>query len=79
MTFTLPAIFDGTTLRFTEPLDLKPNTAVRVTIQTDEPVEEYHFLAACLASNIEGPADWSENLEEYLYGDQQPSYRRSVS
>ncbi len=34
MTKTLEATFDGETLRPDEPLDLEPNTRVRVTIET---------------------------------------------
>lgn len=34
MTRTLEATFDGETLRLDEPLDLQPNTRVRVTIET---------------------------------------------
>ena len=34
MTKTLGATFDGEVLRLDEPLDLKPNTRVRVTIET---------------------------------------------
>ena len=34
MTRTLDATFDGSVLRLDEPLNLKPNTRVRVTIQT---------------------------------------------
>jgi len=37
MTKTLEATYDGETLRPDEPLDLKPNTRVRVTIEM--PVE----------------------------------------
>jgi hypothetical protein len=34
MTRTLEATFDGNVLRLEEPLDLQPNTHVRVTIET---------------------------------------------
>jgi hypothetical protein len=27
------------------------------------------FLREARALNLQGPADWSERLEEYLYGD----------
>ena len=35
MTRTLEATFDGKALRLDEPLDLEPNTRVRVTIETN--------------------------------------------
>ena len=69
MTVTIEATFDGTSLQLNEPLDLKPNTLVRVTIETLDSPNPSDFLAVFLAANLDGPADWSENLEEYLYGD----------
>jgi hypothetical protein len=35
--------------------------------------EPYSFLKYAMSLNLEGPEDWSENLEEYLYGDLRPS------
>jgi hypothetical protein len=69
MTRTLEATFDGTSLNFNEALDLEPNTVVRVTIETLSPNPPADFISVCLAANLDGPPDWSENLEEYLYGD----------
>ena len=70
MTRTVNATFDGDVLRTDEPVDLKPNTRVRVTIETVEsPTEEPMSLLDIAASlNLEGPEDWSERFEEYLYG-----------
>jgi hypothetical protein len=31
--------------------------------------EPYSFLKLAMSLNLEGPEDWSENLEGYLYGD----------
>jgi hypothetical protein len=31
--------------------------------------EPYSFLKFAMSLNLEGPEDWSENLEGYLYGD----------
>jgi len=69
MTRTVNATFDGDVLRTDEPVDLKPNTRVRVTIETVEsPTEEPMSLLDIAASlNLEGPEDWSERFEEYLY------------
>ena len=68
MVKTIEALFDGVVLRPAEPLDLAPNTLVRVTIETDlgMPEEESSFLRTALSLNLEGPPDWSENLEQYL-------------
>ena len=68
MTRTMDAVFDGTSLKLNETLDLEPNTVVRVTIETIVPPMPTDFIATCLAANLDGPEDWSENLEEYLYG-----------
>lgn len=75
MTKTVYAHFDGETLRPEEELPLSPNTRVRVTVETwEEPEwmkktgEPYAFLDVALSLSLEGPPDWSENLDEYLYG-----------
>ncbi len=74
---TVEAIFDGEVLRLKEPLDLEPNTVVQVTINTAEDTERkpYLFFEVARSLHLEGPADWSERLEDYLYGhytDEQP-------
>jgi hypothetical protein len=30
--------------------------------------EPYSFLNFAMSLNLEGPKDWSENLDDYLYG-----------
>jgi len=69
MTKTIEAVFDGVTLRPDEPLDLPPNTRVRVTIEspatTGEPTS---FLDTARGLTLSGPPDWARNLEAYLYG-----------
>jgi predicted DNA-binding antitoxin AbrB/MazE fold protein len=46
MTRTVTATFDGEVLRPDEPVDLEPNTKVRITIESSEPKAEkrYRFL-----------------------------------
>jgi hypothetical protein len=70
---TLYATFDGQVIRPDEPIDLTPNTRLRVTIETAEarePVKRSSsFIRTALSLQVEGPPDWSENLEKYLYGD----------
>ncbi len=65
------ALYDGTVLRLAEPLTLTPNTRVWVTIETAPPARKAarSFLATARSLNLDGPADWSANLENYLYGD----------
>lgn len=69
MTKSIEAVFDGVTLRPDEPLELPPNTRVRVTIES-LPVagEKGSFLRTARKLGLNGPADWSTNLETYLYG-----------
>ena len=74
MSKTLEAVFDGEVLRPDEPIDLEPNTRVRVTI---EPAGERRdksksFLRTARALNLQGPPDWAMRLDDYLYGDETP-------
>lgn len=67
MTTTIEAVFDGQVLRPVRPLDLQPNTRVRLVLSTpdsSEPAES--FLDTATRLKLEGPADWSENLDKYL-------------
>jgi predicted DNA-binding antitoxin AbrB/MazE fold protein len=70
MTKTLEATYDGEVLRLQEPLDLEPQTRVRLTIETihESPQHSRSFLDVAASLNLDGPADWSENFEQYLYG-----------
>ncbi len=70
MTKTIEATFDGKNLVFDEPIELEPNTRVRVLIETIEPKlgEPYSLLDFLASLQMEGPADWSERLEENSEG-----------
>jgi hypothetical protein len=72
MVKTIHATFDGEVLRPEEPVALPPNTRVLVTIlEPDVQVgTEYSFLKMARSLNLEGPPDWSERFEEYLYGEE---------
>jgi len=67
---TIEAIHDGAVFRPTVPVALKPNTRVRVTVAPDEAAiaPGVSFLDMASALNLEGPEDWSANVEDYLYG-----------
>lgn len=68
----IEALFDGTVFRPAEPLTLEPNTRVWIVIETALPVATNtspSFLRTACSLNLEGPSDWSANLENYLYGD----------
>lgn len=71
MTKTIDAVYDGKVFRPREPILLEPNTEVRITIETESPSDpgELSFFATARSLNLDGPADWSANLEDYLYGD----------
>jgi hypothetical protein len=70
MAKTIHATFDGEVLRPEEPVALAPNTRVLVTIlEPDVQVgTPYSFLKMARSLHLEGPPDWSERFEEYLYG-----------
>ncbi len=60
MTRKIKAVFDGETLRPEEPLDLAPNTRVRVTIEKSSPAESsMSFLRTARSLKLDGSADWS--------------------
>ena len=72
MSRIIEAVYDGEVLRLDEPLALQPNTRVRLTI--DDLTTDTHgprsFLRTARSLNLQGPPDWSERIEEYLYEDQ---------
>ncbi len=74
MAKTIEAVFDGEVLRPENPLTLEPNTRVRITIEKVEPrpEEATSFLDVAQSLNLEGPPDWAENIETYLYDRENP-------
>lgn len=68
---TIHALYDGSVFRPDQPPDLPPNTRVLIQVESEghEPVAPYSFLRFARSLNMEGPADWSERVEEELYGD----------
>jgi len=69
MVKTIEALFDGAVFRPVEPITLKPNTRVRITVETPSLAREKRsFLQVASSLKLDGPPDWSANLEEYLYG-----------
>ena len=65
VTKTFEAIYDGKVLRPTQPLELAPNTAVRVTIEAPKVkrARKKSFLEVIEALNVEAPPDWSEKVD----------------
>ena len=71
MTKTFEAVFDGEVLRPVEPVSLEPNTKVRLTLEVETAeAKPKSFLQTAKALELDGPADWSENLDDYLYAKQ---------
>ncbi|MEC4816335.1 MAG: hypothetical protein SAK29_24165 [Scytonema sp. PMC 1069.18] len=63
------AVFDGKVFHPTEPIILPANTRVKIiieTLQTEQP-ETRSFLQTARSLNLEGPSDWSTQLDKYLY------------
>jgi hypothetical protein len=76
MATVIEATFDGTVFRPNGPVALKPNTAVRLTVETlPPPKEAASVLDVAESLNLEGPTDWSVNLDKYLYGEEPRSDR----
>jgi predicted DNA-binding antitoxin AbrB/MazE fold protein len=67
MSKTVEAVFDGEVLRPQEPLELEPNTRVRITIEDSVDPETRSFLRTARSLDLDGPPDWSVRIEEYLY------------
>lgn len=88
MATTIEAFFDGDVLRPTQPLTLEPNTIVRITIETitvavenelpdtNEPKptsKRKSFLETARSLNLDGPPDWSKNIDNHLYSQITPA------
>jgi predicted DNA-binding antitoxin AbrB/MazE fold protein len=69
MSQTLDAVFDGSVFRPDQPIELEPNTRVRITIEPAPTLaqEPESFLRVAQSLNLDGPPDWSSRLDEYLY------------
>lgn len=66
---SIEAVFDGKVFRPVEEIDLKADTRVRLIFQTllKESSESLSFLDLASQLELDGPADWSLKLDEYLY------------
>lgn len=70
MSQILEATFDGAVFRPAEIVRLQPNTRVQLVVTVKDVTEEQpaSFLRTARALQLEGPPDWSERLDDYLYG-----------
>jgi len=75
----LDATFDGEVFRPDEPVDLAPNTKAKIIIEEPKELklvekpkkgkgEPHTFLKYARSLNLDGPGDFSKNLDDYLYG-----------
>lgn len=71
MVMTIDAVFDGQVFLPIQPIRLPPNTRVQIAVTADEPLP-VSFLDVAEALALEGPPDWSRQLDEYLYGGKAP-------
>lgn len=73
MSTVVDAIFDGSVFRPSGKVPLKPNTRVQITVEADEdrPQNGESFLATARSLKLKGPEDFSERLNDYLYGGKQ--------
>ena len=70
MAVTIEALYDGRVLVPTQPLELEPNTRVRIPVEriAAKIDEEGSFLDTAKALELDGPADWSRRVDAYHYG-----------
>ena len=67
---TLHAVSDGKVLRPEEAVNLEPNVRYLVTIEREEAIGEQSLwdVLSEFSGTVEGPRDWSEEHDHYLYG-----------
>ena len=75
---TLHAFFDGKVLRPEDTVNLEPNVRYLVTIEPEHKEEKgkqslWDVLSES-SGKVEGPKDWSEEHDHYLYGT--PKHRK---
>jgi predicted DNA-binding antitoxin AbrB/MazE fold protein len=70
MANTIEAIYDGSVFHPSEPPELAPNSRVLLVIQNvlSNGQEPTSVLDVAISLNLDGPADWSRNIDSYLYG-----------
>jgi hypothetical protein len=64
----LTATFDGKVFLPDEPVNIEPNTKVKVTVdemKIGKPLSSLEFMSSL---DLDGPVDFSKNLDDYLYG-----------
>ena len=68
---TIEATFDGEVFRPNEPVDLKPNTKLRLELSVKKSKKSgkpHSFLDYAMSIDLGLPSDYSANIDDYLYG-----------
>lgn len=71
----LEAVFDGTALQLEVPLNLAVGTRVRIVVESVLPNEVKSpktFFKTAQSLQLEGEPDWSEKIDQCLYGETLP-------
>jgi predicted DNA-binding antitoxin AbrB/MazE fold protein len=69
MTKTILATYDGSVLHPEENLEINPGSNVIITVKFDDDIKVNSFFQTAKLLKLDGPSDWSERLEDYLYKD----------
>lgn len=66
----LHAVFEGNVLKPEAAVDLEPNARYLVTIERQEERGEQSLwdVLSRFSGTVEGPEDWSEEHDHYVYG-----------
>jgi predicted DNA-binding antitoxin AbrB/MazE fold protein len=70
MSLTIEATFDGEVFRPDEKVDLEPNTKVKLELiiekkkKTGKPYSSFEYARSL---KLDGPSDFSKNIDQYLY------------
>jgi hypothetical protein len=68
----LEAVFDGTSFHPEVPLTLTAGTRVRIIVESispDQITPPKTFLETAQSLDLRGAPDWSETIDQYLYGE----------
>jgi len=68
MVVTIDAVFDGKAFQPVQPIRLPPNTRVQIAVTAEDDLAAPSFLDVAESLALEGPPDWSVQLDDYLYG-----------
>jgi predicted DNA-binding antitoxin AbrB/MazE fold protein len=68
----IEAVFNGTALQLEKPLNLAAGTRVRIIVESvlpDKVEPPKTFLKTAESLKLHDTPDWSEKIDQYLYGE----------